>query len=171
MIIKALGMCLVFLSCCAIGFCLGECYVSRVKELKNLYGFFELMEGELQYSVLSVKELFLSVSPRVQGVTGEMLSLLCRKLEQDYTVPDAWKYALEKKAPSMSLKKTDCDTLKSLSHLFVSYSLEEQQEHFSRLKREVEVLIKEAEESRHKNLRLVRMLGVYGGALLCIIMF
>ena len=34
MIIKLLGMGIVFISSCAIGFCFGECFVSREKSLK-----------------------------------------------------------------------------------------------------------------------------------------
>ena len=171
MIIKILGMSIVFLSSCAIGFSFGECFVSREKELRNIYEVIELMEGELGYTMLSVKELFIKIAPRAKGASKNMFELLVHKLEEGMTPSEAWKFSLEKKAPSMSLKKSDCDILLSLSHLFEAYEYHEQQSYFSRLKAELSTLISIAGESCKKNLKLVRMLGVYGGALICIIMF
>ena len=171
MIIKILGMCLVFLSSCAIGYALGECYVSREKELRNIYEAIELMEGELSYTLLPVKNLIANASCRAKGITGDMFKLLSERLEEGTSPGEAWQYALEKKGPSMALKKSDCDSLTSLSYLFEAYELEEQQNHFEAFKLRLTQLINDAAESRKKNLRLVRLLGVYGGALICIIMF
>ena len=171
MIIKLLGMGIVFVSSCAIGFCLGECFVSREKELKNIYTIIEHMQRELGYTMLPVRELIIKVAPRAKGASANLMDMLAKKLQEGKSPSEAWSCSLEKKAPAMSLKKSDCQVLQSLGYLFEAYEYEEQQSNFERIKDEVSSLIDDASKSCKKNLRLVRMLGVYGGALLCVIMF
>jgi len=171
MIIKLIGMTLVFSSACAIGWSLAECLSARERELANLADGVEMMKGELMYNHAPVRDIIYKVSPLVKGECKTMFSLMCSELKKVHSPVKAWEYALGKAAPSMSFKKSDREYLVSLGFLLSAYDLKEQESHLNELKSKILTLNSEAAEAKNKNARLVRMLGIYGGALLCILMF
>ena len=134
MIIKLLGMALVFAASGSIGFCVAECLASREKELNNLVDALELMNGELSYSALPVKDIVFKVAPRVKGDCFNMFSVMTDKLKSGCALPQAWEYALQSTAASMSLKKSDADHISEMGFLLGAYELEEQKSHFNEMK-------------------------------------
>ena len=71
----------------------------------------------------------------------------------------------------MSLKKSDSDYLTSCSDAFLAYDAGRQKLQLDALSDKICALAREAGEDKKKNCRLVRMLGVYGGVLICAILF
>ena len=71
----------------------------------------------------------------------------------------------------MALKNSDCEILTKSGYLFDAYSLDEQIANLGELKRRIENLACDALQYKKKNSRIVKMLGIYGGILLCIIVF
>ena len=171
MIIKVIGIVLVFLSSSAIGFCIGESYCARQRELLNMADAVEMMSAEVMYTSESLGHVIESITPNVRGVCRELFDCIIEQTRLDIPLKTAWETAIELTAPAMSLKKSDEAYLVNSSHLLTAYELEDQRKHLSELKEKIGFLADEALSEKNKNARLVKMLGVYGGALLCVIIF
>ena len=171
MIIKLIGMGLVIISSTLIGFGAAECMASRERELRNLADAMDLMLGELCYSMLSVRDIILKITPQVNGLAGSLFDYMCNCIAEGDSASYAWSRAIDVKAAEMSLKKSDADVLKNCAYLLEGYEAEEQKKNFSQLKSRLTHLASEAGESKKKNGKLARMFGVYGGVVVCIIIF
>lgn len=171
MIIKLIGMAMVVISSSLIGFGFAECMASRERELKNLGDAVDLMLGELGYTAMPVKDLICLCAPRVSGLAGEMFDYMHTLINEGESASEAWVNALKNKAPSMSFKKEDADVLINSSYLLEAYELGEQKRSFVQLKSRIVSLATGASELRQKNSKIAKMLGIYGGVLLCVIIF
>lgn len=171
MIIKLFGMAIIMISSVLMGFSFAECMASRERELCNLADAIDLMIGELGYTHLAIKDIFFKISPMVRGETAELFGSICSAIERGESIAYAWTNSLDTKAQAMSLKGEDVSVLKKSSYLLEAYELEEQKNNLMSLKSRVESLASDASESKRKNSRIVKMLGIYGGILLCIIVF
>ena len=171
MIIKIVGMVLVMVSASLIGCSFAQCLAARERELFNLADAVELMINELEYSLEPVKLLFYRVQPFAKGITGDLYELISQYVNDGMSAGEAWCKALEKTAPVMCLKKSDCDFMKSCSDVFSAYEAEQQKWQLRALKKKIEQLGNDAAQSRQKNSRLAGMLGIYGGVLICAVLF
>ncbi len=171
MILKLIGMAMVFVSSSLIGFGFAECMASRERELANLEDAMEMMLSEISYSAMPVRDIIATVTPRVNGMAGEMLDYMCSLMDKGESVSSAWEAALESKAAGMSLKKSDADIITKSAYLLEGYELEEQKLSIVRMRDRLSELSREAGEEKKKNGRIVKMLGIYGGMLLCIMIF
>ena len=169
MVLKLIGMLLVFVSSSLIGFGFAECMASRERELDNLSDAIDMMLSELSYGALPMRDVVSVVAPRVCGIAGEMLGLMCSLMDSGDTVSSAWEVAILQKAYTMSLRQSDRNILIKSAYLFEEYELEEQKKSLVRLRDKLSSLSSAAGEEKKKNSRIVKMLGVYGGVLLCII--
>jgi len=171
MIIKLIGMAMVVVSSTLIGFGFAECMASRERELSNLADAVDLMLGELSYTAMPVINLVQQAAPRVNGFAGEMFDNMCKLINDGESAQEAWVSAINSKASQMSLKKEDADMLINSSYLFEAYEIDEQKKCFTQLKERLTSLASDASEYKKKNSKIARMLGLYGGILLCVIIF
>ena len=171
MIIKILGMLLTLAASSGMGFCFAECLIGRERELKNLVDAIEMMKGELMYSASPVRDIVRTVTPRVKGECFRLFSVMTEKLASGCAPSQAWEYAVKETALSLSMKQKDAEYISELGFLMEAYELDEQQNHFEEMKSRISVLCHEASENVSKNAKLCKMSGIYGGALLCVLMF
>ena len=171
MIIKLLGMMVILFSSVAMGFRMADNMASRESELRNLSDAVTLMLGELDYTHLSIKDIFVKVMPFVKGEVDELFRNICTELEKGESASCAWADAVVKSAQFLPFKASDCAILEKSGYLLEAYGLEEQKTNLNALKQRVDSLVCDAEEFKKKNSRIARMLGIYGGLLLCIIVF
>ncbi len=171
MIIKAIGMITIVLSSALLGFGFAECMASRERELENLASAVDRMIGELSYTHLAMKEIIFRVCPSVTGEAREMFENMCTSIQKGESVTFSWCNALDEKAQLMSLKKEDAEALKKCAYLLEAYELEEQKSCLEALKDKLKSLSQDAAKVKNKNSRIVKMLGIYGGVLICIIVF
>ena len=171
MIIKLLGMAVIMFSSVAIGFRTADTMASREAELRNLSDIITLMLGELDYMHLSIKDIFAKVTPFAKGEVDELFRNICTELERGLSASGAWTNAVAESAHFLPFKASDCEILEKSGYLLEAYGLQEQKTNLNALKQRVDLLACNAEEFKKKNSRIARMLGIYGGLLLCIIVF
>ena len=171
MIIKVIGMVIVLASSGLIGFSFAECMASRERELVNLSHMIDNIINELEFTMAPIGEIIKTIACRNHGKANTFMQIMCQELERGHGVADAWKCALEKSGPSMSFKQSDCKYLSSSGFLLESYEIEEQLERLRTLKTRILSLAEEAKKEKDKNSRTVRMMGIYAGLLLCVIIF
>lgn len=171
MIIKIIGIVLVMISASLIGCTFAECMASRERELLNLADAAELLIDELGYSMEPVKTLFVRVTPYVKGTAGDMFEQLSQHINDGMSAKDAWCKSLDEMSAIMSLKKSDCTFLKGCAEAFYAHEAEQQKAQLEALRDKIKRLASEAGDIKRKNSRLARMLGVYGGVLICAVLF
>ena len=171
MIIKLFGMIIIMFSSVALGFRMSDAMVQREYELKNLSDALTMMLGELGYTHSCIKDIFFKVNSLVKGETRELFDCICTKLERGESASIAWSTSVGENIDLMSLKPADCNQLQNYGYLLEAYGLDEQKTNLEALKMRVDSLAVDAEQFKKKNSRIVRMLGIYGGILLCIIVF
>ncbi len=171
MIFKLIGAVLVMVSASLIGCCFAECMVSRERELANLADAVLLMSDQLGYTLEPVKQLFLKVSPNTKGKVSLLFDKISALVDDGFTAGEAWCGALETLAPVMSLKKSDCEYISNCSDAFLAYDASQQKLQLQNLSERIRALAFEAGEEKRKNCKLVRMLGIYGGVMICAILF
>ena len=170
-IIKLIGMGVVLVSSGLMGFGIAECMISREKELYNLADLINSVINELEFTLNPVGEIILSVASDAKGMTKELADSMCTKLKEGESVSQAWEYALKVCGRTMSLRQTDCNMLASWSSLFNAYEINEQINRLHLLKNRILQVAESAGNEKNKNGKLVRMMGIYGGILLCVIIF
>ena len=170
MIIKLVGMAIVFLASVLIGVCFAECFAERERELTNLATALEVMAEEIGYTMASLKDTVSAIAPRVNGKCKNFFESMVVLTDKGMPLPEAWEKALFKTAPSMSFTREDAQYVASRKYLLCAYGLEEQLSNLSGLKTGVLRLAESARIKKDRNGRLSKLLGIYGGVLLCIIM-
>lgn len=171
MIIKIAGMCVIMISSVMLGFGFAECMAARERELSNFADAVSFMIGELGYSHLCMKDVIERVTPYVKGVTADFFRCVCENIQKGETASFAWSNAIAAKGSAMSLKKEDVDYVEKTSHFLEAYELDEQINCLKAIESHLRELSKLAGDIKRKNSRTVRMLGVYGGMLFCILVF
>ena len=171
MIIKLFGMIIILFSSAAIGFRTAETMALREYELGNLADALTLMLGELDYTHLSIKDIFFKVLPLVKGEADAFFGSICTELEKGESASEAWTNSVVSCQEFMPFKTSDFQMLEKSGYLLEAYGLEEQKTNLNALRQRVDSLVCDAREFKKKNSRIARMLGIYGGLLLCIIVF
>jgi len=170
-IIKFLGMGIIMLSSTLMGICFSQRLASRERELNNLYNSLQMLFNELSFSMAPIKDIMCTLSYVAQGECKEMLELLKHHIESGKSAPESWVYSIEKCAHKMSLTKEDMQYLVMMSPAFDAYEIDEQKMRLKEIMQRILLLAENAKNVKTKNSKLVKMLGVYGGVLLCIIIF
>ncbi len=171
MIIKIFGMIIIMFSSVMLGRGVSECMAARERELSNLGDAISFMSGELGYTHLCMREIIFRVTPYVNGVCGEFFQCICDSMQKGESASFAWSNAILVKGQLMSLKKEDIDYIQKTSHFLEAYELEEQIKCLDAMGKHIRELASRAGDVKRKNSRIVNMLGVYGGMLLCILVF
>ena len=171
MIIKLVGMATILVSSSLIGFGCAERMSARERELSLLNDAIVLVRDELIYSHLAVRELVFRVAPRLAGCARDIFDTMCEYIRKGAGVPQSWENALEENSSSCALGKNDVEILKNSSFLFESYDFDEQEKALAQLADRIERCRNKAMVFKEKNSKIVKMLGVYCGILLCIIIF
>ena len=171
MIIKIVGMVIILTSSALLGFGFAECMSSRARELMNIADALEIMISELSYGHFAISDIFFKVKSFVKGEASLMFEEICKNLERGDNASCAWSKAIDVHAKEMSLKIEDANAIKNSAYLLEAMELDEQKKFLLLLKERIMSLADEAAASGQKNSKIVKMLGIYGGILLCIIVF
>jgi len=170
-IIKISGMIIIMISSVILSRGVSECMAARERELSNLGDAISFMAGELGYTHLCMRDIVFRVTPYVKGVCGEFFQCICDGMQKGESASFAWTNAICTKGHAMSLKKEDVDYIQKTSHFLEAYELEEQIKCLDAMEKHIRERASLAGDIKRKNSRIVNMLGVYGGLLLCILVF
>lgn len=171
MIIKFIGIILVMVSASLIGCGFAECMAARERELYNLCDAVSLIINELSYTLEPVKFLFAKSAPAAKGGAHEVFEKISEYISEGNSASEAWCRAIDDFSVPLCFTKSDSDFLKNCSDLFSAHEAQQQKIQLENLQSKIHILAERAGEKRRKNSKLARMLGVYGGVLLCAVLF
>jgi len=170
--IKVIGCMFIIASSSCMGYMLGAKYSMRVKELKFIKMSLQMLETEIAYSNTPLAEAFDSVQKRSSGTIRELFKAMSQNLYKRVysTVGEAFEMAISKTKEKMSLTIEDMDILKSFGHTMGSSDVEGQVKSFKMVIKQLDGQELKAEESRNKNERMYKNLGVLSGLAIVILL-
>ena len=164
--IKIAGRVLVFFACVMLGLEKGRELSMHVKELEEFKRVFLMIRGELQYTRSTLSDVFLSVSPKVDGIYQTWLLELSRDLQmrEHGNLEEVWKKSLQPIFRKCHLlKEEQMDLIQVGKSLSYPDTLEL---YLTRLDQSIE---RQKEEEKSKK-KLYQSMGILGGIFLVMVL-
>lgn len=168
---KGLAAALTIFSCGALGLILANSYTERVRNLRELIRFFQLLESEIQYARTTLPKLLAAQAPLFSPVVRSFLSSLHQGLSGGTGESPAsiWERAtgiLERNG----LPREVLEELVALGTVLGQSDALEQSKLLRQLLLKLEQAAIMAEEERAKQVRLWQYLGFSAGLLLVLLL-
>lgn len=171
-VIKIIGSIFIIFSSSGIGYILGKDFSRRVEQLKLLRMSLQMLETEIEYSSTPLPYAFESISKKCISPVREIFKDVSDNLKGNHfsTVGEAFEKALIDCREITCFKKEDMEILKSFSHSIGSSDREGQEKSFRLVIKQLEGQEDRAEESRAKNEKMYKSLGLLAGLAIAIIL-
>ena len=150
-----------------IGILLGQKYVMRVKELKELKMAFSIFLSKIQFTYETLPQVFSEIAKDIKGNIGNIFQRASQNMKQQ-EAGLAWEKALQD--TDTNLTPEDIKVLGGLSSLLGKVDLEGQTREISLVDTFLDTQLEKAEEMCRKNNKLYKNLGVTVGVAIAIIM-
>ena len=150
-----------------IGILLGQKYVMRVKELKELKMAFSIFLSKIQFTYEALPQVFSEIAKDIKGNIGNIFQKASQNMIQQ-EAGLAWEKALQD--TDTNLTPEDIKVLGGLSSLLGKVDLEGQTREISLVDTFLDTQLEKAEEMCRKNNKLYKNLGVTVGVAIAIIM-
>lgn len=172
MIIKAIGIFMVFISCLLIGLIIADKYKSRVKELKEVRNHLQIIETEIIYTSTPIIEVMDKISKQSKEPFNYIYDHIKRELKKrdGKTLGVIWKEAFEKNKRNTRLMEEDLETIYFFGSVLGNSDRPNQLKNTQLVQNQLMKLEKKAEGERMKNEKLFRSLGLLLGLAFIIIM-
>jgi stage III sporulation protein AB len=169
---KLLGGIIVIAAATSIGFVYSRIYTERVKQLRDLQYALNILESEIIYTSSPLIDALLSASQKSSTSAGKLLSSMSELLgsRNAESIYDAFNSAYDSVKSELFLEKEEIDVLGSFVQSIGSADIEGQKKNFNITLKKLEGFEKSAEETRNKNEKLYRYLGLCAGVLIVIVL-
>lgn len=170
--IKIIGSILIIISSSGIGYILGKDFSKRAAQLKLLRMSLQMLETEIEYSSTPLPYAFETISKRSASPVKEIFRAVSESLKgkRFITVGDAFEKALYECSDITCFKKEDIEILKSFAQSIGCSDKEGQEKSFHLVIKQLEGQQDRAEESRAKNEKMYKSLGLLAGLAIAIIL-
>lgn len=159
-IIKCLNCILIIGVCAYIGINKANDFVLRVNKLRNLKRSFNIFKSKLEFSYEPIKESFLEISELVYKNHSNIFKSYINNLEND-RFEDAWELSVAEN--SYGFSKEDILIINGFGKLLGKTDISGQINEINLADEFLDKQIFEAEESRKKNDKLYKSLGIIIG--------
>lgn len=166
-VIKYILLILIVVFSSYIGILLGQRYVMRVKELKEVKMAFSIFLSKIKFTYEALPQVFGEIATSIKGNIGSIFQQASQNMKQQ-EAGMAWEKALEE--TKTNLTSEDIEVLKSLSPLLGKVDLEGQAREITLVDTFLDTQLEKAEEMCRKNNKLYKNLGVTVGIAIAIIM-
>lgn len=166
-IIKYIGILLVFLVTFGIGYLWSKRYSERVEELKELQTALNLLETKIKFTYEPLPEIFSQMGEMLKGRLGELFQHIA-VLVKKTTVEEAVQSAIE--TTPLNLKEEDKKIIKDLSKVLGKTAKEGQVSQIELSLTFLSSQLKKAEKEELKNVKLYKTLGATVGMAFAIIL-
>lgn len=166
-IIKYIGIFLVFAVSVLLGYFWAKKYTERVNELKELQTALNLLETKIKYTYEPLPEIFSQMGETLTGNLGTMFQNICVYLS-NYTVEESVKRALS--STELNLKEEDKQIIKNLGKTLGKTDKDGQVSQIELSLTFLNSQLKKAEQEELKNAKLYKTLGATIGMAIVIIL-
>ena len=165
--LKFLNMILIIIICSYIGIDKAKTFSLRVFKLRNLKNSFNIFKTKLEFTYEPVKEIFTEISEIVYGNKNNIFKSYVNNMKNG-KFEDAWNLAVAEN--SFSLSKEDIKIISNFGNLLGKTDLKGQINEIELANNFLDKQIMEAEETRKKNDKLYKSLGIIIGITIVIVL-
>lgn len=168
-VVKYIGLLLIFISTSGIGVLISKKYSSRVKELTELKNSLNIFKTKIKFTYEPIPDIFSQIS----GMTNENISKIfieANEKMKDKTAGQAWIEAIDDIKSKLNLNEEDINVIKGLSKLLGKTDIDGQVSEIELTSSFIDVQIEKAERDRIRNEKLYKTLGMITGLTIVIIL-
>lgn len=171
MLFKIIGSIAVVLGSSFLGYIFSKDCTIRPQELRILQGLLQMFENEISFLSSLLADAFLKISKSSSSEVISFFKDTALKVKSgNCNASEAWESAVKENIKKTSLNKEDEEILVSFGKMLGSSDVEGQIKNIRLTINQLEMQEQKAEESRKKNEKMYRSLGMLGGLALVIIL-
>ncbi|MFZ7133838.1 MAG: stage III sporulation protein AB [Eubacteriales bacterium] len=171
MILKIIGLIIIFLSCFFIGNLFAAQYEKRYKQLLIFQQIIEYFETEIAYTSTPVIDVMESLDGKIMSPIREIIHDAYTELK-DYgyrPLSDVWKDALQRHKDYLAINNEDMDIFIYFGNTLGTTDGENQKKYFHTIHSRINTQIKEAETNKIKYKKLFIEVGIIAGLFIIIL--
>lgn len=165
--IKTTLLFLVFGTISSIGIKISNGYKIRAHNLKQIKKGLKILETKVTYTYEQLPYIFLDISHKINGPVGKLFSDTGTRMQLEFA-GEAWEKCIDDSR--IYLNYEDKEALKSLGKLLGKTDIQGQLNQISLVNNFLDEQIKEAVESKEKNEKMYKKLGVIVGLAVVIVL-
>lgn len=165
--IKTTLLILVFGTISSIGVKIANRYKARAKNLKQIKKGLKILETKVTYTYEQLPDLFFDISKRIGGGVGNLFFDAGTRMQLEFA-GEAWEKCIDDS--KIYLNSDDKEALKSLGKLLGKTDIKGQLNQICLVNNFLDEQIKEAIDSKNRNEKLYRKLGVIVGLAVVIVL-
>lgn len=171
MLIRVLGIVVVLLASCGLGFRMSYELIYRIEDLQQIKRVVTMLRGEIKYANAPLTEALFSIASRVPAPWKDLLKEMTESMEScdGDTFASIFQTTQKKYLDRTSLLPKDLKRLADFGANLGYLDKEMQLSSIDLYLEELEGQMKEAEEKVAKNSRLYRIMGMAVGVLILLI--
>lgn len=167
LILKMIMLMAVFGTISMIGIKISNRYVQRANNLKQIKKALNIFETKIMYTYEPIPDVFLEIAQKIKGDVGKLFFEANKQMQLDFA-GEAWEKCINNS--NLMLLEEDKEALKSLGKLLGNTDIEGQISQIRLVNTFLDEQIKEATESRNKNEKMYKKLGVIVGIAVVIVL-
>lgn len=167
LMLKMIMLLAVFGTISMIGIKISNRYVQRANNLKQIKKALNIFETKIMYTYEPIPDVFLEIAKKIKGDVGKLFFEASKQMQLDFA-GEAWEKCINNS--NIMLLEEDKEALKSLGKLLGNTDIEGQISQIRLVSTFLDEQIKEATESRNKNEKMYKKLGVIVGIAVVIVL-
>ncbi len=172
LLIKFLSLLLILCLSTFIGILIASKYNLRVKELEDIISALELLETRVKYTYDTISDSFEFISMNMKSRASRIFMITAGNLKdsRNMSAGDIFRNVVDEEASFLDINLEDIDILKGLGTSLGQTDLEGQLKNIILIKDLLRKQLNDAIESKNKNYKLSRNMGVFIGLVILIIL-
>lgn len=170
--LKILGAFVIIGATTVMGFLYARVFSTRVKQLRDMQYALNMLESEIIYTATPLIHAMRHISEKSNDsvkLLFERISELLREKKAE-GVHEAFNQAMKEFKKDLYFEKEEVEVMASFMHSLGSSDIEGQKKNFNITIKKLESFEKKAEETKSKNEKLYKYLGVCAGVLIVMIL-
>lgn len=170
--IKIVGIILIIASSTILGFCYGERFKSRLKELRELQRGIYVLKSEINFTRSLLPDAFYKVYEKCDAPIGDIFLKVSELLNtnEEKDVYSCFLQVLNEKKETLSLTKEDISIFIDFTKSLGEVDIDGHNDMFSLTLDNLSKAVEDAEHNMDKNVKMYRYLGFSFGAMIGIIL-
>jgi len=167
LIIKYIGICLVFCISLYIGNLISKKYTLRLSELKDIKNALNIIENKIKFTYEPLPEIFMQTAKLVSKNISQIFVQASKNMKEK-NAEEAWDNSIE--LAVTNLNSEDIENIKSFGKMLGKTDKEGQISRLELTKTFIDMQIEKAKADEEKNSKLYKTLGVVVGLAFVIIL-
>lgn len=170
--LKFVGVIILVISSALYGFSLGDAYLTRIRNLKELHKNMILLDGELMYNKTPLRMAMKKMALRTDSLYSDFFNYIANAMEDDYSleVTDAWEEAVNAIIhEKYCFQEKDIVKLKEFGKSIGNRDDNTRKASFENYFLELSIDIEEAVKEKDNKVTIYRTMGIMAGMFISII--